>query len=267
MRVFWLERAAQRLADAAYACWPRRRPPPAALADCMIVAHRGEHDNEAILENTVPAFDLAAAGGVDGIEFDVRWTADLEPVVIHDADARRVFGSDVVIAEIDFAELRARLPQIPSLAEIVARYGRRLHLMIELKRDEHGAVAARRARLEQIFVDLRPGTDFHILALAPELFDAVDFIGPRGCMPVAELNVDAISRHALERDYAGISGHYLLLSRATVERHRKRGQRVGSGFVASRRCFYRELNRGVIWIFSNRATRLATLRRELLGRD
>ncbi len=266
MRVFWLERGAQRLADATYALWPRRRPSRAALAKCMIVAHRGEHDNEAILENTVAAFDLAAAGGVDGIEFDVRWTADLEPVVVHDPDAERVFDSDLVIAETLFAELRARLPDIPTLAEIVARYGGRLHLMIELKRDELGAVAVRRARLEQILDGLRPGSDFHILALSPKLFEAVEFVGLEACMPVAELNVDAISRHALERDYAGISGHYLLLSKATVGRHLERGQRVGSGFVASRRCLYREVNRGVSWVFSNRASRLASIRREVLAR-
>ena len=266
MRVFWLERIAQRVADAAYALWPRRHPPAAALANCMIVAHRGEHDNEAVLENTVAAFDLAAAGGVDAIEFDVRWTADLEPVVMHDPDAERVFDSDLVIADTLFAELRARLPEIPSLAEVVARYGGRLHLMIELKRDELGAVAVRRAKLEQILDELRPGADFHILALAPELFEAVDFVGLGACMPVAELNVDAISRHTHERDYAGISGHYLLMSRATVERHLQRGQRVGSGFVASQRCFYREINRGVSWVFSNRASRLASIRREVLAR-
>lgn len=267
MRIFWLERIAQRVADAGYAAWPRRRPPVAALAQCLIVAHRGEHDNTVVLENTVAAFELAAAGGVDGIEFDVRWTADLEPVVVHDPDARRVFADDLVIAETRLDALRARLPEIPTLAEVVARFGRRLHLMIELKRDDLGASAARRERLEQILGGLRPGADFHILALAPELFDAVGFAGERACMPVAEFNVDALSRHVLEHDYAGLSGHYLLLSTATIERHRDRGQRLGSGYVASRFCFYREVGRGVSWIFSNRATRLATIRRELLARD
>ncbi len=266
MRILWLERLARRLADAVFALWPRRRPPAAALAECMIVAHRGEFDNEAVLENTVPAFELAAAGGVDGIEFDVRWTADLEPVVIHDPRTGRVFGVDLIVAETPFEELRACLPEIPTLAEIVARYGRRMHLMIELKRDGLGADAARRERLEQILGELRPGEDFHVLALAPELFEPVDFVGRRACMPVAELNLEAISRHTLARDYAGMSGHYLLLSSAMIERHRDRGQRIGTGFVGSRFCLYRELNRGVSWIFSKRATPLATLRRDLLAR-
>ncbi len=266
MRFFRLERAAQRIADAVYALWPRRRPPAAALAECMIISHRGEHDNEAVFENTLPAFELAAAGGVDSIEFDLRWTADLEPVVVHDPDARRVFGLDLVIAETRFDELRARLPEIPTLAEIVERFGRRLHLMIELKRDGPGAFAARGERLERILAGLRPGEDFHILALAPELFEAADFVGRRNCMPVAELNPDSISRHTLAHDYAGMSGHYLLLSTAMIRRHLERGQRIGTGYVASRYCLYRELNRGVSWIFSNRAARLASIRRELLGR-
>ncbi len=266
MRFFRLERAAQRIADAGVALWPRRRPPAAALSECMIVSHRGEHDNEAVLENTLPAFELAAAGGVDGIEFDLRWTADLEPVVVHDPDARRVFGLDLVIAETRFDELRARLPEIPSLAEIVEAFGHRLHLMIEIKRDGPGASAARRERLERILGDLRPGEDFHILALAPELFETADFVARRFCMPVAELNPETISHQTLEHDYAGMSGHYLLLSTAMIRRHRERGQRIGTGYIASRFCLYRELNRGVSWIFSNRASRLASIRRELLGR-
>lgn len=266
MRFFRLERAAQRIADVVYALWPRRRPSAAALAKCMIVSHRGEHDNEAVLENTLPAFELAAAGGVDSIEFDLRWTADLEPVVVHDPDARRVFGLDLVIAETRFDELRARLPEIPTLAEIVDRFGCRLHLMIELKRDGLGAHAARRERLEGILGKLCPGEDFHILALAPELFEAADFVARRFCMPVAELNPDSISRHTLAHDYAGMSGHYLLLSTPLIRRHLERGQRIGTGYIASRLCLYRELNRGVSWIFSNRASRLASIRRELLGR-
>lgn len=266
MRVFWLERIAQRLADTVLGVWPRRRPSATTLANCMIVAHRGEHDNEVILENTLAAFELAAAGGVDGIEFDLRWTADLEPVVIHDPDARRVFGLDLVVAETGFADLRTRLPEVPSLAEVVGRFGGRLHLMIELKSDDLGGLPARQARLEQILGGLRPGSDFHILALAPELFDAVGFAGRRACMPVGEFNLDAISRHTLEHEYAGISGHYLLLSTATVERHLRAGQQVGCGFVASRFCLYREANRGVRWIFSNRASSLAMIRRELLAR-
>ena len=97
---------AQRLADFWLMLVPRARPSRQALIDCMIISHRGEHDNRKVRENTLAAFDRAALAGVAGLEFDVRWTRDLQPVVIHDADARRVFGRDLVVAEVSLAELR-----------------------------------------------------------------------------------------------------------------------------------------------------------------
>jgi len=87
--------------DFCFMVMPRRRPTRRALQDSKIISHRGEHDNRRIRENTLAAFTPVAAAGCWGLEFDVRWTRDLddvrwtrdlEPVVIHDTDARRVFG-------------------------------------------------------------------------------------------------------------------------------------------------------------------------------
>jgi glycerophosphoryl diester phosphodiesterase len=52
-----------------------------------------------------------------------------------------------------------------------------------------------------------------------------------------------------------------------IQRHHRQGQKLGSGFAASRYCFYREVNRGVDWIFSNHALKLESIRRELLRQD
>jgi glycerophosphoryl diester phosphodiesterase len=54
-----------------------------------VIAHRGA--SRAANENTIEAFELAVAMGVDGIELDVRWSRDGCLVVHHDAriwDAR-----------------------------------------------------------------------------------------------------------------------------------------------------------------------------------
>ena len=83
-------------------------------------------------------------------------------------------------------------------------------------------------------------------------------------MLVAEVNVGELSREVLEQDYGGLCGHYLLLGERRMALHRARDQRLGTGFAASRNCFFRELNRGVDWIFSNRAAQLAELRTQLL---
>ncbi len=256
--------ATQWLVDRLFAVWPRPRPSQERLLACKIIAHRGEHDNRRVRENTLPAFDTARNGGVWGIEFDVRWTRDYEPVVIHDPDARRVFGIDLQVAEVDLAELRQRLPEVPTLEEMIERYGGLLHLMIELKRDPLPDIERKRARLQALFASLTPAADYHVLALSLDLYAPIDFAGDQAFIPVAELNVGEISRQTLQRDFAGIGGQYLLLGNRLVQRHAARGQHVGTGFIASRFCLYRELNRGIEWVYSNDACRLVAIRGRLL---
>lgn len=210
------------------------------------------------------AFEPVDEAGVWGIELDVRWTKDLHPVVIHDADTRRVFDVDVVIAEVALDELLRRVPQIPTLAQVIERFGGRIHLMVELK---HMVTANRERhtrRLEDMFSSLTAGEDYHFIALHVELFDLVGFAGENALLPVAEFNVQQFSRLALERKLAGISGQYLLLSNKIIQRHHLGKQKIGVGFPASRFSFYRELNRGVDWIFTNHALKLRSIQQDLL---
>ncbi|RLA05214.1 MAG: glycerophosphodiester phosphodiesterase, partial [Gammaproteobacteria bacterium] len=71
---FQIETLLQRLADILYAGIPRSRPSLRSLQNCKIVSHRGEHDNNSVMENTIAAFDRVVERGVWGIELDVRWT-------------------------------------------------------------------------------------------------------------------------------------------------------------------------------------------------
>jgi len=262
--MYYLQRLILGLLDFVCMLVPRRRPPRQAMAECRIISHRGEHDNRRVRENTLAAFTPAAEAGCWGLEFDVRWTRDLEPVVIHDADAERVFGIDLVVAEISLAELRQRIPEVPTLAEMVERFGGRQHLMIELKHDRIGSAAARAGRLREILAPLEPVEDYHFLALHPESFELTDFAGKRACVPVAEFNLGELSRRALRQEYGGVCAHYLLLGRGVIERHHHRGQLLGSGFASSRNCLFREVNRGVDWIFSNHALKMEAIRRQML---
>ena len=257
---------AQRLADTWFRLLPRRRPSRQALLDCKIISHRGEHDNRQVKENTLAAFTRVAATGGWGIEFDVRWTRDLQPVVIHDPGTARVFGIDLAVAAVSLSELQQQVPEIPTLQEVVARFGGNTHLMVELKPDELGAVAGKAERLSEIFAALTAGVDYHFLALQFDLFKLVEFAGDQACLPVAELNLGAFSREVLTRNLGGICGQYLLLNQALLQRHHRQGQKLGAGFVASRFCFYRELNRGVDWIFTNHALKLGAIRQDLLKR-
>ena len=263
---FQLERLAQTAVDWWYLACPRPRPGVERLRDCRLVSHRGEHDNRGRLENTIAAFTAAAEAGVWGIEFDLRWTRDLQPVVIHDEDARRVFGEDLVVAETDLADLQRRLPEVPSLAQVVAAFGGRTHLMIELKRCPDGDDEIKARRLAEALQPLEPARDYHILALDPDLFAPAGFAGAAACVLVAELNPGQRSREALAAGLGGLCGHFVLIDRRLLRRHREAGQKLGTGFPGSRFAFYRELNRGVDWIFTNHARRLARIRAELLQR-
>lgn len=257
---------AQAVVDFGFMLLPRKRPSLGALEACRLVSHRGEHDNRGCKENTLAAFDAVATAGAWGIEFDVRWSRDLCPLVIHDPNARRVFGVDAEIAALDADEIRRRLPDIPRLEEVVAAHGGRLHLMVELKPDDLGRAGEKAERLAAIFAGLEAGRDYHFLALALESLAPAEFAGREACLLVAETDVAAQSRRALENGYGGFCAHYLLLGRSLLARHRARGQRLGTGFPASRFCFYRELNRGVDWIFTNRACKLAAIRARLIER-
>lgn len=252
----WLKDGLLGSVEAFYALLPHATPTDRALAQCRIVSHRGERDNRVVFENTFAAFDGLIAAGVWALEFDVRWTRDLEPVVVHDPDLLRVFGSRERICELSLAQLQAATPHIPSLEEFLDRYGRRIHLMIELKAENYPAAAQQRKRLRELLRQLEPVADFHILALAPGLFEHVRDLPSCCWLPVARANVKQMSDFALANQCAGMAGPYCMISSARVQKHRAAGQQVGVGFPAHRNVVFREINRGVGWIFSNQAQRV-----------
>ena len=77
----------------------------------LVLGHRGA--SAAAPENTLAAFTLARELGADGVELDVRRTADDVLVVHHDPEVDG-FG---VIVHASFADLRAQHPSVPTLAE------------------------------------------------------------------------------------------------------------------------------------------------------
>jgi glycerophosphoryl diester phosphodiesterase len=231
------------------------------LETAKIIAHRGIHDNVRIHENTLAAFLRCAEVGVWGVELDVRWTKDGEAVVCHDPDLLRVFAIREQVHNLSFDQLRRRCPLVPSLTEVVAACSGHLHLMIELKPQPDPAPPSPIQRLVRCLDALKPVADFHLMAQNPALLEANPW-GPAVCLPIARLRTNPFSRLALERGYAGLSGHYALVRRSHLKRHRRHGQEIGTGFIASRACLYRELTRGVTWLFSNHAEAMQRICRE-----
>ena len=205
-----------------------------------------------------------ADSGVWGIEFDVRWTNDRVPVVFHDRNLSRVFGADRDINRLNLAEIKASFSLIPTLEEIIRACGQKLHLMIEIKEEQFSDPDYHRRVIKGLLAHLTPVVDYHVISLKPDMFKFLDFLPQNTFLPIAEINVPSMSEIALKEKYQGLLGHYLMMTDAYLQKHRRNDQKVGTGFVNSRNCFFRELNRGVTWIFSKNALRLQKLRDRML---
>jgi glycerophosphoryl diester phosphodiesterase len=229
-----------------------------------IVSHRGEHDNKTVYENTIPAFDRANEAGVWGIEFDIRWTRDLQPVVFHDRDLLRLFKSNMEINNATLTELKTHFKWIPTLYEVVQKYGKKMHFMVEIKKETYPDPAYQNNVLKDLFHQLTPELDFHFIALYPEMFTFINFVPLSTFVPSARFNVKQLSDQALKKGYGGIAGHYLLINNGLLNKHHTQHQRIGTGYIRSKNSLFRELNRGVEWIFSNHAVQLQDICNSML---
>ena len=268
MKIFHLfEVQIRQILDRFYARWPQAVPGRDRLQHCKIISHRGDYDNRNIFENTIAAFDRAAGQGVWGIEFDLRWTEDLNPVAIHDADLCRVFGLDFDIRRVTLKELKSHCPLVPSLDEVIQRYGKKNHLMIEIKAESYPDPVGQNRILSELLSPLKPEKDYHLLTLTPEMFNLIDCVPRSALLPVAQFNFLRLSKMAVEQNYSGFAGHYLLLTRARLKKHGKLKQKLATGYVNTKNCLFRELNRNVEWIFSDNAVELQQIVNQLLQKD
>ena len=239
--------------DGLYAIRPQPIPDRDRLVNCKIVSHRGEHDGKTTFENTIAAFDSARQNGVWGIECDLRWTKDLQPVIIHDPDLKRVFGLDIKVSEVTLKELNSACDRVPTLEEVIGRFGKRLHIMLEIKDETYPDPVRQNRVLTSMFSTLAPREDYHIMTLSPRMFRVIDFVPKSTFIPIAQLNFLKLSDLAKQENYCGIAGHYLFLSDSLLQKHWDLEQQVGTGYIGSKNCLFRELNRGIEWIFLNNA--------------
>lgn len=79
--------------------WPQRL----IETRCMVIGHRGACGDHP--ENTRVSFDAAWRLGAEAIEFDIRWSRDGVPVVIHDATLERTGRRPEKVAELDWSQL------------------------------------------------------------------------------------------------------------------------------------------------------------------
>jgi len=168
-----------------------------------VVAHRGA--SAAVAEHTLGAYTAALDAGADGLECDVRLTADGHLVCVHDRTLRRVAGtrdtvSTMELAELDeldfaswktpWADLDDEAPErdedadrvltLRKLLETVADYDRRVEVAIETKHPTRygGLVEKRLAEMLRDFGWHRPGSPVRIMSFSFTALQRVERLVP-----------------------------------------------------------------------------------------
>lgn len=106
-----------------------------------IFAHRGASAHAP--ENTLAAFEMALAENADGIELDVKLSADGHVVVIHDMTVDRTTSAHGRVKDLSLADLRTlgagsffsekfQSEKIPTLEEVFETVGKRTFINVEL---------------------------------------------------------------------------------------------------------------------------------------
>lgn len=200
-----------------------RRPPRRPLR----LAHRG--DSRRAPENTLPAL-LAAVKipACDGLEFDVRLSADGVPILLHDETLERVHGRPERPTDLTAAALEDL--GVPSLSDVLAAVPRRAFLDVELKADTGRAAvevlaAGRGADLRDAFVSsFEPSALERVAGLAPAW--------PRW-LNVHDLEPASVAA-AVELGCRGISAEWRAIDPGTAARVRDAGLELAAWTVHRR---------------------------------
>ncbi len=216
-----------------------------------LIAHRGAHSTQ-IKENTMIAFEEAVKLHLWGIEFDVRWTKDLIPIVHHDSHTSRIFNKTIEISNTSFAELRKKIPEIPSLNEVIKAFGHRIHLLIELK-DNILNIKQQSEILKNHLQSFLPETDYHILTLTPDTLCLVPFVPSCAIIGVSTINPYPMAKSALRNHWRGHCGHYFLIRPSLQRKHKENKQIIGAGQINSIGALNYAQKRKFDWIFTDQA--------------
>lgn len=206
----------------------------------LVVSHRTQMGT--LPENTLAGIEAALADGADGIEIDVRATADGELVLMHDATLERTVGDARTLADVSLEELRALEvldplddagPQrIPTFEETLACVDGRGLLVIELKEaglEERVAAAVRAhdaASWSWIWC-FQPGVVARAREVVPEVPGWLNW-SSRGAERIGGEDPIEVARRI---GAAGVSAHHPDVDRAFVERARMRGLLVATWTV------------------------------------
>ncbi|HWW53317.1 MAG TPA: glycerophosphodiester phosphodiesterase [Acidimicrobiales bacterium] len=192
----------------------------------QVLAHRGV--TAAARENTIAAFAAAAAARADGVELDVRATADGALVVVHDAG---IAGLGAV-AELDSGQL----PRwIPTLAEALDACAGLALVNVEIKSD--GAPPDLAERVASALVARAAGPELLVSSFDLSLLDAHRRFAPdiaTGWLTLPGLPAPDLAL-AVETAAAGghraVNAHVWTITGELVGRAHRAGLHVGAWTV------------------------------------
>jgi glycerophosphoryl diester phosphodiesterase len=228
----------------------------------LVIAHRGASADAP--ENTLAAFELAIQQASDMIELDLHRSRDGALPIFHDdaIDGRTV-------GQLTLAELRARVPAMPTLDEVLDTVGARIPLNLELKAPGRAiyeglceqvleAVRARGALGRMLFSSFGATTLDRLRALCPEARIGV-LVGRSRLAraPDARVLIDRARALAAEAAHLPLR----LATRSRVARLREAGLDVHVYTVDDPRDQTRLIEHGVSGIFTNRPGELRALLR------
>ena len=228
----------------------------------QVIAHRGASGE--LPENTLPAYELAIERGADMIEIDLHRTGDGHIVITHD-ESLEGLGGRGEIADASLAEVRAldagNGEQVPTLAEVLDRFGERIAFNLEIKRGTRGTYAG----LEEETLRALRGRRLAAPPLFSSFFDPV-LERLRSLDPGARLGVLVSPRAPegpLERARRvaaeAINPHFLLVDEQLVGQAHAAGLAVHVYTVDDESQIRRLVQMGVDGIFTNQPGRMRAL--------
>ncbi len=209
-----------------------------AVVPALRLAHRGDHrvHPENSLAAVVGAMDVP---GCDGVEFDVRSSADGVPMLLHDETLERTHGRPEAIGALTAAELDGL--GVPRLDAVLAALPRRAFLDVELK-ESFG-----RPLIEVLAAGRGPELrDAVISAFDPAVLARIEGLVPTWprWLNARTLNRTVIGR-AVEGGCVGVSIEWSSLTPANVRAARSAGLQVASWTVTKRSAYTRLVELGV----------------------
>jgi glycerophosphoryl diester phosphodiesterase len=207
----------------------------------LVFGHRGASAYAPM--NTIPAFELAAAQGADGVELDVHRSKDGHAVIVHDFTVDKTTNGTGTVKEMTLAQLKALDAgawksleyagvRVPTLGEVFEAVGQRLYINVEIKSN-----TLRTDGVEQVVADVIRQYDMEKRVVVSS-FNPLALRRFHNCMAEVPLgyltapDMPVITRlFAVNMQYDALHPFHETIDAAYMESARQRGLRVNTWTV------------------------------------